>query len=133
MQEITITTKQQYEVYDLTEQVHAIIKEHNITNGLCTIQALHATVGLFLSELEPNMKQDYSNVFPRLIPDIELAHDKIDGNARAHLLSALFGTNLHLIIKNGQLVIGTWQHVLFAEFDLPKERKLAVQFLPMFS
>lgn len=122
---LTVVPKRQYAVIDLTDNIRHLLKKEHIKDGACTLQALHATVGLFMAEFETNLNQDFYETFQKILPGMNFRHDQVDGNARAHLLSALYGTTVQLLIEGGHLVIGTWQHVLLAEFDNPRERHVA--------
>lgn len=125
---LTLSTKNKYELVDLTEQINQLIFQQNIDTGFCLIHAPHATVGLFLDEYEPNLNQDFIKTFQDVIPPQKFQHDKIDNNAKSHLLSALYGTSLTIIIENKKLVLGKYQHILFAEFDGPRqERQLIIK------
>lgn len=123
---LTFSTKNKYELIDLTEQINQLIFQQNINSGLCLIHAPHATVGLFLDEYEPNLNQDFIKTLQNIIPPQKFQHDKIDNNTKSHLLSALYGTSLTIIIENKKLILGKYQHILFAEFDGPRQKRQIV-------
>ena len=53
----------------------------------------------------------------------------IEGNSDAHVKTSLFGPGLTLLIEDGELVLGTWQHVFLAEWDGPRQRQIAFSIL----
>ena len=124
--EFIIMTKDKYDVIDITDKVE---KEINIDDGLCIVYVPHATAGLIVNEFEPNIAQDYVTLFRTLLPKNDWRHDKIDDNAEAHLLSSLFGTSKTFIVKDGKLVLGTWQRIILCEFDGPRNRRVVVKVL----
>lgn len=130
LSEITISTKNKYQLADLTNKINKLLHKQKIKNGFATIQTPHATVGLFLDEFEKNLNKDFIKTFSKMLPDQKYLHDKIDNNAKAHILSGIYGTNLTLIIRNNQFIIGKFQHIIFAEFDGPrKDRKIIIKFI----
>ena len=124
--EFIIMTKNKYDVIDITDKVE---KEINIDDGLCIVYVPHATAGLIVNEFEPHIAQDYVTLFKTLLPKNDWRHDKIDDNAEAHLLSSLFGTSKTFIVKDGKLVLGTWQRIILCEFDGPRNRRVVVKVL----
>ena len=53
-----------------------------------------------------------------------------DDNGAAHLRSALTGTSMSFPFSGGHLLLGTWQQVVFIDFDTkPRNRKVIVQLI----
>ena len=76
-----------------------------------------------LQDADPDVKRDILYKLNKEIPQRENYHHG-EGNSDAHIKSSLFGPTLQLIIKDGQLLLGTWQGILFCEFDGPRSRRL---------
>lgn len=130
--EFEIKTKNNQEIIDITEEVSSIIKKSQVSEGIAHIFIPHATAGIILNEsADPNIKKDFLNSLEKIIPlKANYLHDRIDGNAGAHLRSALVGNSLTIPIHNGKLYLGTWQAIMFCEFDGPRNsRKIVVQIL----
>lgn len=130
--EFYLNTKKDEEVIDITDQVEQIIKNSNIKNGIVHIYVPHATAGIILNEsADPNIKTDFLNALNKLIPKrADYLHDRIDGNAAAHIKSSLVGSSITLPLKDGRLILGTWQSIMFCEFDGPRSsRKVIVQII----
>ena len=124
--EITLTTSKKQELIDITNKVNSIIKKSRIRNGICNIFAAHATAAIIINEnYDPNICLDLLDALNKLIPSGIWRHDKIDGNADAHLKSAILGPSETIPIKDGELELGRWQALIFAELDGPRsDRKI---------
>ncbi len=129
MQEvISISTSKRQELIDITSKVEAIVKKSEVKEGLCTVFAMHATAAIIINEnADPNICLDLIDSLNELIPRGKWMHDKLDGNADAHIKSTILGPSETIPIKNNQLQLGTWQAVMLADFDGPRNRKIIVQ------
>ena len=124
MKEISFET-QKGDVVDLTAKVEAAVE--GVKEGLVNVFAPHATGVLIIGENEPNIDRDYLRLMEKLAPEHGgWAHDRIDDNAHAHLRSALFGASLTIPVHEGRLALGTWQRIMFLEFDGPRHRRVLV-------
>lgn len=123
--EFEIRTKEEEEIIDITEKVIEIIKKSKVSEGLAHIFIPHATAGIILNEsADPNIKIDFLKTIEKFIPKrANYLHDRIDSNAAAHIKSALIGSFLTIPIKDGNLYLGTWQSIMFCEFDGPRSRR----------
>ena len=128
MQEvISISTSKRQELIDITNKVEAIVKKSKVKDGLCTIFAMHATSAIIINEnADPNIGLDIIDSLNELVPRGKWRHDKLDGNADAHIKSSILGPSEIIPIKNSQLQLGTWQAVMLADFDGPRNRKVIV-------
>lgn len=130
--EIELKTANRLEIIDITSEVYKIIEESEVSEGIVHIFVPHATAGIILNEsADPNIKKDFLNSLEKIIPlKANYLHDRIDGNAAAHIRSALVGSSLTIPIHQGKLYLGTWQAIMFCEFDGPRSRrKIVVQII----
>ena len=127
-QEFTISTSKKQEIIDITSQINSIIKKSKVDNGLCNVFAAHATAAIIINEnYDPNICLDLLDSLNQLIPSGIWRHDKVDGNADAHIKAAILGPQETIPIKNGKLQLGRWQSVMFCELDGPSnDRKIIV-------
>jgi len=127
MKEIALKTTKKYELIDITEKVNGFVK--GIDEGTCVVYTPHATASIIINEnWDPNVCDDFITCLNKLIPEGVWKHDKADNNAAAHIKSAIIGPSEVIPIKNGKLKLGTWQSIMFCEFDGPRsERKVIVQ------
>ena len=126
-EEIILSTSKKQELIDITEKINSIIKKSKIRNGICNIFAAHATAAIIINEnYDPNICLDLLDALNKLIPKGIWRHDRIDGNADAHIKSAILGPSETIPIKNGSLELGKWQSVIFAELDGPRNNRKIV-------
>ncbi len=131
MQEvISISTSKRQELIDITSKVEAIVKKSKVKEGLCTVFAMHATAAVIINEnADPNICLDLIDSLNELIPRGKWRHDKLDGNADAHIKSSILGPSETIPIKGNQLQLGTWQAIMFCENDGPRNRKIIVSII----
>ena len=127
-QDITLSTSKNQELIDITDKINSIIKKSKINNGLCNVFAAHATAAIIINEnYDHNICLDLIDALNKLIPAGIWKHDRVDGNADAHIKSAIFGPSETIPIKNGKLELGRWQALIFCELDGPRNnRKIIV-------
>ena len=129
--EVYISTKKKQELIDITGKVNSIIKTSKIKNGVCNIFTSHATAAIIINEnYDPNICTDLLNALDKLVPSGVWLHDRIDGNADAHIKSAILGPQETIPIKNNKLDLGRWQSCMLVELDGPRtDRKIVVTIL----
>lgn len=124
LKKIVVKSSKQFELIDISDKINNFIKGSKIIDGVCVVYTTHASAGLCISLNEENLNYDLLEFTNKLVSQKEkYSHDKIDGNARAHILSAIFGVSISLIIQNGKLILGSWQKIIFAEFDGPQPKR----------
>ena len=124
--EISLETKNQTELIDISEEINSLIAKSEIENGTCLIFIPHTTAGITINEnADANVKADIIKELNKVIPYND-DYKHAEGNSAAHIKSVLCGVDLNIIIKNSQLALGTWQGVYFCEFDGPRSRKVII-------
>ncbi len=121
-----ISTEKKYQLIDITEKIERTIEQIGLRQGRALIFTPHSTAAILLTENEEGLKQDWLNLFKKMVSGTDFLHDRIDNNADAHLLSGLIGQGKSLPVENGRLVRGTWQNIFLAEFDGPRIRKIII-------
>jgi secondary thiamine-phosphate synthase enzyme len=128
MEEFFVKTKRKLQVIDVTARVREIVERSSMAEGLCCVFVPHATAALTINEnADPNVGEDLQDALAKLIPEGIWRHDRIDDNGAAHIKAAIVGPSETIPIKNGRLLLGTWQSLMLVEFDGPRERKVIVQ------
>jgi secondary thiamine-phosphate synthase enzyme len=122
--DIATTTK--VSTIDITARVRAAVTRAKITDGICVVAVLHTTAGVFVNEnADPNVQRDLISQLGKLVPrDDEFRHE--EGNSDAHIKAVLTGNDVTLSVRDGALVLGTWQGIFFADYDGPRERHATV-------
>jgi secondary thiamine-phosphate synthase enzyme len=134
MTTFTITTTQHKQCIDITERVRTIVHQTGVKAGLCHVMVLHATAAIIVNENDdPNIAVDLVAALDRAIPDhAGWLHDRVDNNAQAHIKAALLGPSETIPVRDGELVLGTWQGLMLVELDGPRsERRVVVSLLPI--
>ncbi|MFB3766057.1 MAG: secondary thiamine-phosphate synthase enzyme YjbQ [Methanotrichaceae archaeon] len=128
---IEIDTGKQAEVVDITSSVEKALAESKVQSGICLVYTLHTTTGITINEAEGGLIQDIMRLMAALVPEGSgYKHDRLDGNATAHLRAVLLGNSAVIPIEKGMLVLGTWQRILFIEQDGPRHRRVYVKAIP---
>ena len=124
---LTIATRSRNEFVDITSKIQNVVRESGISEGLCTIYVPHTTAGLTINEgADPSVQRDILTHLQKIIPrDDDFRH--LEGNSDAHIKASLMGNSQTVFVEEGQLVLGTWQAIYFAEFDGPRKRKVMVR------
>jgi secondary thiamine-phosphate synthase enzyme len=128
---LELGTKGFNDIVDITSQIQNYVTESKITNGHVLVFVPGATGGITTIEYEPGLLQDFPDMLETIAPmNKSYFHDKTwhDGNGYAHLRSALVGPEITIPIQDNKLVLGTWQQVVFLDFDnRSRRRNLHVQ------
>ncbi len=130
--EICISTTKNYEIIDITDEVIELVGKSKIMDGLVTVFSAHTTGAIKINENEEKLMKDFDNMFEKLVPkNLNYEHNKctIDNrpNAHSHLRSMLVNSSETIPYKNGKMLLGTWQTILFIELDGPRNRKIIVE------
>jgi len=117
---ISLRTKGFSDVIDLTEKIVHTLKQSHIQDGLVTAFCPGSTGALTTIEYESGVLSDLKKAIERLVPsDVSYDHDRRwgDGNGFSHVRAALMKPSLTIPVIQGRLTLGTWQQVVFIDFD----------------
>ena len=135
--EITLETKGEVEIQDITEHVSKAIHESGIKNGLACVFNPGSTGAITTIEYEPGLLIDLPNALEKMAPkNIQYHHDEKwhDGNGHSHVRASILSPSLTIPFEDGHLLLGTWQQIVFVELDVrPRKRHLMVQIVGDFS
>ena len=124
--ELTISTKRDKQVIDITDRVDRFISETGVNEGLCNVFVLHTTAGLTTGEAIEGTDEDLMEVLERIIPKIRFRHAHDPSHAPDHMISSILGPSLTVPVHGGALRLGTWQRILLVECNGPRDRTVAV-------
>jgi len=126
--EIKIKTKDAYDFIDITENVEREVEKSKIKNGIVFLNSLHNTTCLVIQENDETIFEDMKKLFDKILPLNEKYSHSYEGslNATAHLKSNLLSQSVTIPIKNGKIVLGTWQRIIFIELFESRERTIFV-------
>ena len=114
---------------EVTGNVRDLVRESGVRNGLCVVYCPHTTAGITINEnADPDVVRDLIFALEKTYPDrAEFRHS--EGNSAAHLKASVIGSSATIIIRDGRLLLGTWQGIYFCEFDGPRTRRFYVEIL----
>jgi secondary thiamine-phosphate synthase enzyme len=119
------------DIHNITDKVSAILRESRLKQGICCVAAVGSTAAVSTVEYEPGLLKDIPRFFESLFPsDVPYEHDKTwgDGNGFSHMRSFLLKTSTTIPFDDGKLDLGTWQQVVFLDFDnRSRNREITVQ------
>ncbi|MGB2626576.1 MAG: secondary thiamine-phosphate synthase enzyme YjbQ [Candidatus Acidiferrum sp.] len=124
MHTLHVKTKRRTQLVDITDEVKRIVSGSGVKSGVCFLYVPHTTAGVLINEhADPDVAADAEGTFDRLVPD-DPVYGHSEGNTDSHVKTMLSGMNQFIFVENGELALGRWQGIFFAEFDGPRERKL---------
>jgi secondary thiamine-phosphate synthase enzyme len=130
---ITLQTKGNADIVDITRQAANAVTDTGLKNGTVTIFCPSATSGLTTIEYESGCISDLRRLFDEIVdPARHYAHNARwgDGNGHSHVRAALLGPSLTVPFVDGQLTLGTWQQIIYVDFDnRSRRRELVVQIM----
>jgi len=128
---IHLQTKGDADMLDITGEVAGAVTQSGVRNGTVTIFCPSATSGLTTIEFESGCISDLRRLFDEIIdPARHYAHNARwgDGNGHSHVRAALLGPSLTVPFVEGRLTLGTWQQIIFVDFDnRARRRELVAQ------
>jgi secondary thiamine-phosphate synthase enzyme len=121
-------------VLDITKQIRDILLSADVKEGILLVNSLHTTCALFVNEFQGALAEDLKSMVERLVPasagyrhDDPRYSDCERGNGSSHLRAALLGRSVAVGVSGGELALGRFQSIIFAELDGPRSRTIDVQ------
>ena len=128
---ISLTTKGFTDILDITDKVVGIVAKSDIQNGLVNVFCSGSTGSITTIEFESGVINDLKKAIEKVAPsNIPYEHDKRwgDGNGFSHVRAALMKPSLTIPLVKGKLTLGTWQQIVFIDFDnRGRDRNIVVQ------
>ncbi|MFW9998359.1 MAG: secondary thiamine-phosphate synthase enzyme YjbQ [Candidatus Odinarchaeota archaeon] len=124
---VKITTRGENDIVDITWHLNALIEKSGIDDGLINVIVPGATGAITTIEYEPGLLQDFPDLMEKLVPkNHQFQHNErnYDDNGHSHCRASLIGPSLTLNFKQKRLVTGTWQQVVFLEFDTRSRERI---------
>ncbi|HEY9205090.1 MAG TPA: secondary thiamine-phosphate synthase enzyme YjbQ [Candidatus Methanoperedens sp.] len=131
--EISVIGREDCGIVDITETISDAVRNSKIQNGAVTIFCVGSTGAITTMEFEPNLSKDVSLFLERIIPlDRDYHHHKTwgDYNGGSHLRAMFLGPSLIVPFVEKKLTLGTWQQIVYLNFDrIKKTRKIVLQII----
>jgi secondary thiamine-phosphate synthase enzyme len=130
---LSLNTHGDADMHNLSGELAAAIEASGLQNGTLTLFCPSSTSAVTTIEYEPGALADLKRLFDQIAPaGRDYAHEAAwgDGNGHSHLRAALLGPSLTIPFVDGRMTLGTWQQVLYVDFDVrPRRRQLVVQII----
>ena len=121
---IKIKVKSQ-EFYDITGKVESVVRQSEVEDGICNVFVAGSTGAVVINENEPMLLEDFKKILEKISNSKDLYHHM--ENAYSHIRSALVGGSQSIPVKEGKMMLGTWQSIMIANFDTEeREREIIV-------
>jgi len=130
-EEVNVETNGEVDIIDITSDIQNIVNKSKIKDGITCVFVPGSTGAITTIEYEPGLMKDLPRALQKIAPKGEhYDHHETwhDDNGHSHVRSSLMGPSVTIPIKNGRLLHGTWQQIVFVEFDTrPRNRNIIVQ------
>lgn len=130
---INLNTQGNADIQDITDQVSRAVQDSGLNDGVVTVFTASSTSGLTTIEYESGCVSDLRRLFDEIVdPARHYAHNARwgDGNGHSHVRAALLGASFSVPFVNRRLTLGTWQQIIFIDFDnRQRRRELVVQIM----
>ena len=132
-QHIDCSTRGNGDIIDITSDLGEALDSSGLSDGILTVFVPGATGALTTVEYEPGLVKDLAELWERIIPSNTTYHHDLawgDGNGHSHVRASLLGPSLTIPFCGGEFTLGTWQQVIFIDFDVrARARRLVVQIM----
>lgn len=133
---LKVVTASRVELHNLSDRVRAQVRASGIKAGFLILSSLHTTTALFMNEFQAALMADLTEFLEQLVPqdggqlhNCEDSSDCENKNATAHLRATVLGHNVTVPIEGGDVRLGQWQSILFAELDGPRNRTVTAHLI----
>ena len=131
--ELWFNLPQRRGLVNITPQVNECLWESGIREGLCLVNAMHITAGVFINDDESGLHHDYEEWLEWLAPHEPLSkyqHNRTgEDNADAHLKRTIMGREVVTAVTDGKLDFGTWEQIFYYEFDGRRKKRVLVKII----
>jgi len=126
---LTFNTNKRVEFLNITPKINEVIRKSKIDDGLILVNPMHITAAVYVNDAESGLIHDYKEMLKRLVPmDGNYRHnDTGEDNAYAHMWRQLMGHQVTMPITDGELDLGPWEQIYYAEFDGERKKRVLVK------
>ena len=129
--ELWFNTEQRYQFVHITPMVEVAVKESDVKEGLCLVNAMHITASVFINDNEHGLHRDYMEWLEKLAPYSRdgYHHNVGEDNGDAHLKRQVMGREVVVAITNGRLDMGPWEEIFYGEFDGKRKKRALIKII----
>lgn len=112
---------------EITDRVRQAVRDAQVSDGSVVVYVPHTTAGITINEnADPDVVHDMLKQLDQMVPWSQPFYRHGEGNSASHVKASMMGSSVTVLIRDGRLVLGTWQGVWFCEFDGPRTRSVHV-------
>jgi secondary thiamine-phosphate synthase enzyme len=127
--ELVIGTRGHGDIHEISTEVQQIVSRSGVKTGIAHVFNVGSTAAVGTIECEPGLERDLPVLLNRLIPAARsYGHEQTwhDGNAHSHLQATMLGPSVSVPVRQGRLVLGTWQQIFHLECDIKTRQREVV-------
>jgi secondary thiamine-phosphate synthase enzyme len=126
---LSFNTSKPREYINITDEVARVVLEGGIREGMVLVSAMHITAGVYVNDAEPGIIHDIDEWADRIAPQGPDYHHHRTGetNGDAHLKSILVHHQVIVPVSHGELDLGPWQQIYYAEFDGQRRKRVVIK------
>ena len=125
---LVMHTRRPREFVNLTDRVREIVRGSGVRDGLVLVSSMHITAAVYVNDNESGLLHDIAAWADRLAPPADYEHHHTgESNGDAHLKNLLLGHQVVLPVTKGDLDLGPWEQVFYAEFDGQRPKRVLVK------
>jgi secondary thiamine-phosphate synthase enzyme len=125
-------TRNKQELINITPEVEKSLKESNIKEGFCLVNAMHITSSVFINDDEKGLHQDFGLWLEKLAPNNKKGYKHNltgEDNAHAHLKRTIMGREVVVAVTGGKLDFGPWEQIFYGEFDGQRRKRVLIKII----
>jgi len=130
--ELSFQTPTRRAFLNITSQIDAALKESEIQEGLCLVNAMHITASVFINDDESGLHSDFEKWLEQLAPEkphSQYRHNGAEDNADAHLKRSIMGREVVVAVTQGRLDFGPWERIFYGEFDGKRSKRVLLKII----
>jgi secondary thiamine-phosphate synthase enzyme len=130
--ELWFNIPQRRKLVNITSQVEEALTDSGINEGLCLVNAMHISAGVFINDDEPGLHNDFEVWLEKLAPEkpySQYRHNGFEDNADAHLKRTIMGREVVVAVTGGKLDFGPWEQIFYGEFDGKRKKRVLVKII----
>jgi secondary thiamine-phosphate synthase enzyme len=127
---LTFHVDRRMEFLNITPQVEEAVRESEVQEGLCLVNAMHITASVFINDAEPGLHEDYKEWLEKLAPHdpARYRHNRTgEDNGDAHHKRQIMGREVVVAVTEGRLDFGPWEQIFYGEFDGRRPKRVLVK------
>jgi secondary thiamine-phosphate synthase enzyme len=128
---LTLNTSTKHAFVNITSQVRKVVKESEVSEGLCLVNSMHISSSVFINDDEAGLHNDFDKWLEQLAPHDPVNqyrhNDTGEDNADAHLKRQIMGREVVVAITNRELDFGPWEQIFYGEFDGQRNKKILIK------